>query len=139
MDVCFVIQQRLKELGLEQRDLAAAAQVTVVHGRQIVMHQRIAVYAFQRRARHQGVLARYAEQGGGFDHQEGPEALAATEARIAHSLDQAGRAAGFSGDRLCGQKVVEKGFRLRRNGVEVGKKRAVFRIHWGCNPAFNRR
>lgn len=28
MDVCVVIQQRLKELGLEQRDLAAAAQVT---------------------------------------------------------------------------------------------------------------
>lgn len=28
MDVCFVIQERLKELGLEQRDLAAAAQVT---------------------------------------------------------------------------------------------------------------
>ena len=28
MDVCFVIQQRLKELGLEQRDLATAAQVT---------------------------------------------------------------------------------------------------------------
>lgn len=28
MDVCSVIQERLKELGLEQRDLAAAAQVT---------------------------------------------------------------------------------------------------------------
>src|ERR1700752_3164744 len=28
MDVCLVIQQSLKELGLEQRDLAAAAQVT---------------------------------------------------------------------------------------------------------------
>src|ERR1700756_4526758 len=28
MDVCLVMQQRLKELGLEQRDLAAAAQVT---------------------------------------------------------------------------------------------------------------
>jgi transcriptional regulator with XRE-family HTH domain len=28
VDVCFVIQQRLKELGLEQRDLAAAAQVS---------------------------------------------------------------------------------------------------------------
>jgi transcriptional regulator with XRE-family HTH domain len=28
VDVCFVIQQRLKELSLEQRDLAAAAQVT---------------------------------------------------------------------------------------------------------------
>ena len=28
MDVCLVIQQRLKELGLEQRDLASAAQVT---------------------------------------------------------------------------------------------------------------
>src|ERR1700751_3955283 len=28
MDVCLVIQQRLRELGLEQRDLAAAAEVT---------------------------------------------------------------------------------------------------------------
>ncbi len=28
MDVCLLIQQRLRELGLEQRDLAAAAQVT---------------------------------------------------------------------------------------------------------------
>ncbi len=28
MDVSFIIRQRLKELGLEQRDLAAAAQVT---------------------------------------------------------------------------------------------------------------
>jgi transcriptional regulator with XRE-family HTH domain len=28
MDVCLVIQQRLKELGFEQRDLAAAAEVT---------------------------------------------------------------------------------------------------------------
>jgi transcriptional regulator with XRE-family HTH domain len=28
LDVCLVIKQRLKELGLEQRDLAAAAQVT---------------------------------------------------------------------------------------------------------------
>jgi len=28
VDVCFVIQERLKELGLEQRDLAAAAEVT---------------------------------------------------------------------------------------------------------------
>jgi transcriptional regulator with XRE-family HTH domain len=28
VDVCFVIRQRLKELGLEQRHLAVAAQVT---------------------------------------------------------------------------------------------------------------
>ncbi len=28
MDVCLVIKQRLEELGLEQRDLAAAAEVT---------------------------------------------------------------------------------------------------------------
>jgi len=28
VDVCLVIQQRLKDLGLEQRDLAAAANVT---------------------------------------------------------------------------------------------------------------
>ena len=28
MDVCLVIKQRLEELGFEQRDLAAAAEVT---------------------------------------------------------------------------------------------------------------
>src|SRR5689334_23552153 len=28
MDVCLIIKQRLEELGLEQRDLAAAVQVT---------------------------------------------------------------------------------------------------------------
>ena len=28
MDVCLVIKKRLEEMGLEQRDLAAAAEVT---------------------------------------------------------------------------------------------------------------
>ena len=40
MDVCFVIQQRLKELGLEQRDLAAAAQVTESYISQLLTHKK---------------------------------------------------------------------------------------------------
>ena len=31
MDVCMVIEQRLEELGLEQKDLAIAAEVTESH------------------------------------------------------------------------------------------------------------
>ena len=44
------------------RGRLAAPQVVVVHRRQIVMHQRIAVHAFERRARHQRALARHVEQ-----------------------------------------------------------------------------
>jgi transcriptional regulator with XRE-family HTH domain len=40
VDVCFVIQQRLKELGLEQRDLAAAAQVTESYISQILTRKK---------------------------------------------------------------------------------------------------
>ncbi len=40
MDVCFVIQQRLKELGLEQRDLAVAAQVTESYVSQLLTRKK---------------------------------------------------------------------------------------------------
>src|SRR5271165_7146764 len=40
VDVCFVIQQRLRELGLEQRDLAAAAQVTESYISQLLTHKK---------------------------------------------------------------------------------------------------
>jgi transcriptional regulator with XRE-family HTH domain len=40
MDVCLVIQQRLKELGLEQRDLAAAAQVTESYVSQLLTRKK---------------------------------------------------------------------------------------------------
>lgn len=40
MDVCLVIKQRLEELGLEQRDLAAAAQVTESYISQILTRKK---------------------------------------------------------------------------------------------------
>ena len=68
-----------------------APQVVIVHRRQVVVHQRVAMHAFERRAGHQRLLARDLEQRRAFHHQEGPEPLAAAEAGIAHGLDQARR------------------------------------------------
>ena len=59
---------------------AAAAQVGIVHRRQIVMDQRVAVDAFQRGADQQRGFARDAEHRGALDRQERPQPLAAAEA-----------------------------------------------------------
>ena len=40
MDICFLIQQRLKDLGLEQRDLAEAAQVTESYVSQLLTRKK---------------------------------------------------------------------------------------------------
>jgi hypothetical protein len=53
----------------------AAAQVAVVHRRQIVMDQRITVDAFERGARKQGGLAGDSEHGRAFHNQKGTQAL----------------------------------------------------------------
>src|SRR4030095_14314414 len=41
MDVCLVINERLKELGLEQRDLAAAAEVTESYISQLLTRKKL--------------------------------------------------------------------------------------------------
>src|SRR5437870_12195839 len=41
MDVCVVIKQRLEELGLEQRDLAAAAEVTECYISQLLTGKKL--------------------------------------------------------------------------------------------------
>jgi hypothetical protein len=41
MDACFLIQQRLKELGLEQRDLAVAAEVTESYVSQLLTRKKL--------------------------------------------------------------------------------------------------
>src|SRR4029434_2799620 len=41
MDVCLVIKERLKEWGLEQRDLAAAAQVTESYISQLLTRKKL--------------------------------------------------------------------------------------------------
>jgi len=41
VDVCLVIKQRLEELGLEQRDLAAAAEVTESYISQVLTRKKL--------------------------------------------------------------------------------------------------
>ena len=41
MDVCLVIKHRLEELGLEQRDLAAAAEVTESYISQLLTRKKL--------------------------------------------------------------------------------------------------
>ena len=62
------------------RGRLATPQVVVVHRRQVVVHQGIAMHTFQRRARHQRLPPRHLEQGRAFHYQKWPEPLSATEA-----------------------------------------------------------
>ena len=66
---------RLVELLVHGR--TAPAQVAVIHGRKVVVHQAVAVDHLDRSGRAQGTGRRYVEQAGALDHQEGPKALAA--------------------------------------------------------------
>ena len=63
-----------------------AAQNIIVHRRQIVMHQGIAMNALDRSARHQGALARDTEELGRCEGKKGTQALATAQSRIAHGL-----------------------------------------------------
>ena len=49
MDVCLAIKQRLEKLGLEQRDLAAAAEVTESYISQLLDSEEIASRAWPNR------------------------------------------------------------------------------------------
>ncbi len=124
---------RLVELLVRGR--LAAPQFVVVHGGQIVVHQRVAVHAFQRRARHQGVLPRHVEQGRAFDDQERPEPLAAAEAGIAHGLEQPRRPARFARAGRCRQQPVEQDLDVGGDRIEAREKGAIFVVHCSHYPA----
>ena len=66
----------------------AAAQIVVVHGRQIVMNERIAVHALERRRRLHRGLGCNAEQAGALQHQKGTQPLATAQSPQPHGLDQ---------------------------------------------------
>jgi hypothetical protein len=70
-----------------------AAQIVVVHGRQVVVNERIAVHALERRRRFQRGLMCNAEQAGALEHQKGTQPLAAAESPQPHGLDQPMRGA----------------------------------------------
>ena len=83
---------------------APAAQRIVVHGRQIVMDQGIAMHAFERGGGIEAAFLRHAEQAARGHEQKGPQTLAAAEGRVAHGVGQSG-IAGFRGWRGRKQPV----------------------------------
>ena len=89
------------------------------------MHQRVAVDAFERGARHQGLLAATPNSDGAFHHQERPEALAAAEAGIAHGLEQARRPAELAVERVGAQQPVEQRLGVLRDLIEAVLELAV--------------
>jgi hypothetical protein len=80
-------RRRLAE-GLVSGRLAAA-EVVVVHRRQIVMDQRIDVNRFDGGGDPQGALRVDGEEASGGHGQERPEPLAATDRCMAHGFEQA--------------------------------------------------
>ena len=73
-------QDRGRLVELLVRGGPAAAEIVVVHRRQVVMHQRVAVHELDGGAGHQRMLALDAEQRGRLDRQKGPQPFAAAEA-----------------------------------------------------------
>ena len=112
-------------VGLLVQRGPAAAQVAVVHRRQIVMDQRIAMDAFERGAGQQRGLARHAEHGRTLDHQKRPQALAAAEAGIAHRVHQPLRPRD-----LVGQKRVGQQLRQQRLGIFSGLVQSFCKVCW---------
>ena len=100
----------------------AAAQVVIVHRRQVVVHQRIAVHAFERRTDHQSAFAGDVKQRGGARHQKRPQPLAPAEARVAHGVEQALGARALAVDRIGREQPVEQGFDIRCNRGELRLK-----------------
>ena len=84
----------------------AAPQVVIIHRRQIIMHQRIAMHAFERRPHPQGAGRGHIEQARRFNHQKWPQALSRPQRRIAHGAQQTRRCA-------FGQQLLQQGIRCR--------------------------
>ncbi len=73
----------------DMRGGTAAAQIVIVHRRQIVMHQAVAMHHLDGAGDAQRAVLVDAEELGALHHQEGPQPLAAAQRRIAHRLEHA--------------------------------------------------
>ena len=108
---------------------AAAAEVVVVHRRQVVVDQRIAMDQLDGGGGGEAELGGDAQHPGGLDEKERPQPLAALERAVPHGGDQPlGRSAG-AGERPRPEKRIERP--LDFGGVscqllvEVGHNRAL--------------
>ena len=108
---------------------ATAAQVVIVHRRQVVVHQRVAVHAFECGPGQQRAVMGGTEKAGAFDQQERAHALAAAERRIAHGLEQPRRPGDLVGDRLVRQQPVEQRLGFGGDAGEPCGKVVGTRIH----------
>ena len=100
----------------------AAAQIAVVHRRQVVMDQRVAVDAFQRRTGEQRRVAGNAEHGRTLDHQKRPQPFAAAEAANSASRPSAASAARFRRAIACRTAASPAGPRYPlRSGRDASK------------------
>ena len=87
----------------------AAAHVVVVHRRQVVVDEAVAMHAFQCRGSADDARAGRAKHPRRLDQQERPEPLAGTEGGVAHGGKQPRRPLAFAGARRCRQERVERG------------------------------
>jgi hypothetical protein len=101
------------------RGRPSAPKIVIVHRRQVVMRERVAMHAFERRAGHQGVPARRLEQRGGLDHEKRPQPFAAAERHMAHRIHQPLRACALLGEHGVVEQQAEQRFGVGRNAVEA--------------------
>ncbi len=112
---------RLVESAVHGRP--AAPQLVVVHGRQIVMHQRIAVHALDRRRRAHRLGFRNAEQRRALDHEERPEPLAAAERCVPHGEQETLGPRDLARERRGRQRRHKRGLGRGRDRFETALKR----------------
>jgi monofunctional glycosyltransferase len=98
----------------------AAAQVVIVHGRQVVMDQRIAVQTLKGCANAGGHNAVSGKQGGCFRHQKGPQPLAAVQRAVAHGCNEHLRTGDFVHPDASAQKVGQQALRLGGAVAQIG-------------------
>ena len=115
-------QDRGRIVGLLVQGRPAAAQIAVVHRRQIIVNQRITVDAFERSPGQKRGLARNAEHRRTLDHQKGPQPFSPAEARVPHGVHQPSRPRDFVGQGRIRQQLAQQRFGVLRGPVQSFRK-----------------
>jgi len=100
----------------------ASPQVVVVHGRQVVMDQRITMDAFKRGSRHHGVPARHSEERGCLYYKKRTQALARSKARVTHGFEQSRGPLHFLPRGARGEQIRERDFGILGDPIEAFPK-----------------
>ncbi len=122
-------RRRLIESAVHRR--LSAAQIVVVHCRKIVMHERIAMHAFESGGGGKRFCLGNAEQRRTLNHKKWPQAFSPRSC-VAHRGEQPRGPENFTRLGLLAQKRTKKRFRRRGNGVEPLDKMFFGRIAQGA-------